>query len=97
MEGFDCPNCGVSFSYISITNHACEICGYNIQKSISTVKNQEEVERKIGETVSIIIDRHPWYRKAATICNIKHKFVRLDLSGKKIWVPNDWVESYDPN
>ena len=52
---------------------------------------------KKGESVVIINEEHPWKNQIAIICGIKHKFTRIELLGKKIWVPNEWTKRYESN
>jgi hypothetical protein len=48
-----------------------------------------------GESVIIANEEHPWSGQIALICGLKHKFVRVELLGKKIWVPSEWVKRYE--
>jgi len=67
------------------------------------VGNEKEVLKQIlppykgGETVVIINNEHVWAGEFALICDTKHKFVRLELLGTKIWMPTEWVEHHDSN
>lgn len=88
-------NFGMAYSNFSIYDHRCEIC----HAEISNIKLAEDkIQSKIGDRVQIIIEEHPWYKEAATICDIKNRgrtiFVRICIldKGKKVWVPNSWVE-----
>ena len=44
-----------------------------------------------GRSVSIINEEHPWNGEIALICDSKHKHYRIEIFGKKIWVPSEWV------
>lgn len=48
-----------------------------------------------GDTVVIINEEHPWNGEIALICGTKHRHYRIELHGKKVWVPFEWVESTD--
>lgn len=61
--------------------------------------NSEEVFPVLeeGESVIIVNEEHPWNGEIALICGTKHKFVRIELLGKKLWVPNEWVKRHEFN
>lgn len=46
-----------------------------------------------GKSVIIINKEHPWNGEIALICDSKHKHYRIEIFGKKIWVPSEWVKS----
>lgn len=48
-----------------------------------------------GESVIIINEEHPWNGQIALVCGTKHKFTRVEVLGRKIWIPNEWVKRYD--
>ena len=50
-----------------------------------------------GESVIIINEEHVWKNQIALVCNTKHKFTRIELLGNKIWIPNEWIQRYEPN
>ncbi len=63
---------------------------------------QETVQQvlKEGDIVRLDNENHVWHNQIALICGTKHKFYRLEINGKKIWVPKEWVkihESHDIN
>lgn len=102
MNELPCPNCGHP---ITINIYVCPICCVPI---IKTIENQtiEAIgadhsrnapiisNLEIGESVVVNNKEHPYYQEIALVCDKKHLFVRLELNGYKIWMPNDWVERY---
>lgn len=70
-----------------------------VENNDSTEDVSEEVLSVLeeGESVIIINEEHPWSGQIALICDTKHKFVRIELFGKKLWVPNEWVKHYESN
>ncbi len=49
-----------------------------------------------GTVVRIDHAGHVWDSEIALICGIKHKFYRLELLGRKTWIPQTWVKRYEP-
>lgn len=97
MSGFQCCWCGTEFDLASIKNKRCETCHAEID-FIKVENKSEFIDKfKIGDIVSLVIVEHPWYKKVATVCEIDYNKARIDISGKKLWVPNDWIAPHDFN
>jgi hypothetical protein len=64
-------------------------------KNISQAFDEVSPVLEKGESVVIVNEEHPWKDQIALVCDIKHKFVRIELLGKKLWVPNEWVKHYE--
>lgn len=94
-----CPQCG---NKLFIYDSLCPICNQVVNKSIeSTIINQNATSETqisslpLGESVIIVNEEHPYHNEIALICAKKHLHVRIELHGKRIWMPNDWVKKYD--
>lgn len=48
-----------------------------------------------GETIVIVNEEHPWNGELALVCGVKHKHYRIEIFGKRIWVPFEWVRPTD--
>jgi len=49
-----------------------------------------------GTVVRLINKQHVWYNEIGVIRLVKPNFYRLELHGKLIWVPQDWVIEDEP-
>lgn len=106
-----CPHCNITGNYdvseISLSN-AILLC-YKCFGSITISAEQAQIENtykrdteflqalKKGDSVVIVNEEHPWKNQIALICDTKHKFTRIELLNKKIWVPNEWIKHYESN
>jgi hypothetical protein len=97
-----CPRCGKLLILQTTTPpYNCYYCGNSFSLVIeSTVKIQEKEEinlrpilpvLKEGEVVQLTNEQHPWNKELGLICDRKHKYYRLEIRGKKIWIPEHWV------
>jgi hypothetical protein len=85
----------------------CHGCSAYINLPTETIFLGEKLEQQNvlpvvvlekGDLVRLNNPDHVWYNQIALICGIKLKFYRLEINGKKIWVPQEWVikdESFD--
>ena len=62
---------------------------------LSQIKVAEISQFGIGESVIFYNHDHVWHNELALVRDTKVGFVRLELLGKLIWVPSDWVHRYD--
>lgn len=78
----------------------CRICTkiFDILTEMAVIENKEKTHSKApssvlekGRIVVIVNEEHPWYNDFAIIREIKHKHYRIELHGKKLWVPFEWV------
>lgn len=74
----------------------CHGCSSPINIQTETITLEEKLKEQLpvleeGETVRLDNREHVWHNEIALICERKHKFYRIELHGKKIWVPEDWV------
>lgn len=82
---YNCYHCGNSFSLLTeptVKIHEKE--GISLNPILPVLEE--------GETVQLTNEQHPWNRELGLICGRKHKHYRLEIRGKRIWVPEDWVE-----
>lgn len=98
MIEMPCPNCGHA---VTINDYVCPSCSSKIivcienQSINNPVKQELDIsDLRIGESVMITNQEHPYFEDIALICDKKHLFVRLELHGYKIWMPNDWVKKH---
>lgn len=82
----------------------CNLCEANI-----TIPSEYLVENRIdqdtleeilpvlkeGEVVLIDNKEHPLNNQIGLICERKHKHYRVEIQGKKIWMPEHWVKSHE--
>ena len=92
--------CSCCSSAIDKRYMACSKCGTKIKLVQEThISNQANkiklADYRIGESVVIINNEHPLYDHIALICGKRHMFVRLEVNGLMIWMPNDWVKRYE--
>lgn len=104
-----CPNCQISFTTdfndLQVINSAgigatCPVCGYNVLVASLTenIVNQHVSEvLKIGDVVQITNTEHVWCNEFAVICDVKPLFYRIEVMGRKMWVPQHWVKINEPN
>ena len=85
-DTFKCPLCGRAVPFAEETHYIGEKL-----KQEAPVEVLEE-----GTVVKVDNADHVWHGEIALICGIKHKFYRLDLLGRKTWVPQSWVKQYEP-
>jgi hypothetical protein len=78
-----------------ISNQYCDNCGSYL--CVEQIKKLPELipELPIGQIVKICNKEHVWFDEIAIIKDKKHKHYRIELLGKLIWVPDDWVETHD--
>lgn len=101
-----CDACGESADY-TIDDSAediplampCEHCAsiiYIHQESfiIQKLKHTENASQVLKNGTIVIIDNsdHVWHNEIGLVCDHKPKFYRLEVLGKKIWVPEEWVK-----
>ena len=80
----NCHNCTIAITIKMETEEV--VVEYNKECSAQIVPVLEN-----GRSVSIINEEHPWNGEIALICDSKHKHYRIEIFGKKIWVPSEWV------
>jgi len=105
-NNISCPNCS---STIDIQDDMCPVCNKPITdlrpfKSIELCIVRPETDDvsqhiivsdlRMGESVIINNMEHPYYQEIALVCGIKHKHVRLEVNGIRIWMPNEWVDRH---
>ena len=80
----------------------CYNCSSTIKIQCETITSKQKQETpspmlEIGEVVKIINKDHVWLNEIAIIRATKFKHYRLEIHGQLVWVPEDWVESDEPN
>ncbi len=97
-----CTNCGQNYqtSELSSLSPACPYCYQPLfvdnENTTTDAKLQEKptivspVFEK-GQLVRFVNQQHVWHNEIAIICGIKPLFIRLELHGKRLWVPPEWV------
>ena len=79
----------------------CDRCTYHITLATETITIGEKLQRREGQPVEVLkegdvvrLDNpdHVWHNEIAIICGRKPKFYRLEINGKRIWVPKEWVK-----
>lgn len=81
----------------------CSLCGNPIHVSATSVTeyNAEINTKPIlpvleeGTIVEITNREHVWYGEIGLICDRKHKHYRIEVFGRKVWMPEHWVKSID--
>lgn len=48
---------------------------------------------EIGDIVKIINKEHIWYEEIGLIAERKIGFVRVEILGSLVWMPNHWVST----
>lgn len=85
------------------TDFRCSLCGrlvpfveetHYIGEKLQQVAPVEVFEE--GTVVKIDHAGHVWHDEIGLICGVKHKFYRLELLGRRTWVPQTWVKKYEP-
>jgi len=83
---YHCYHCDRSFTLVSDGNLTVENTGrVNLKESLPVLEK--------GTTVLLNNEEHPWHNEIALICDRKHKFYRLEIRGKRLWVPEEWVKT----
>lgn len=103
-----CEACGVIDEYwvvsvpISCINCSEPIHVYTeelvLQNKIDQQKKPESVFPVLEIGTIVIVDNreHVWDGEIALVCEVQNKRYRLELLGKKIWVPEHWVKIHEP-
>lgn len=111
MQTLKCPHCGsvndYELSEVIFDLAESYINCYNCIKTITFITEIITINDgktyptppvlRNGTIVVIINEEHIWSGEIALICGIKHKHYRIELLGKKIWVPFEWVKQTDDN
>ncbi len=95
MLDIACPKCQSIYK----TQHLpliCQICGYIISSKDVVEPRSLEV-LKIGDVVQITNAEHVWYGEFAVIRDIKPQFCKIEIFGKKTWIPQHWVQINEPD
>ena len=99
MNDDRCHNCG---AHLSLELGYCAICLTEIKKQIEQVfinicmsVKEERSDLEIGDSIIIINKQHPWNEEIGLVCDKRHKFIRIELHGDKIWIPNEWAKKYE--
>lgn len=71
-----------------------ETCAIEIKLEETQPAAAQVLEK--GTLVKLDNQDHVWHGEFALICGHKHGFYRLELLGKRLWVPREWVK-YEPN
>jgi hypothetical protein len=103
-----CPHCGnsVGWEFVDldmklgpINCHHCNKAFTLVPDGTITVEDTGRVNLEgtlpvleKGETVLLNNEEHPWHNEIALICDKKHKHYRLEIRGKRLWVPENWVK-----
>lgn len=87
IEGpINCYHCDKVFTFVSEGTVAVEDTGrVNLEETLPVLEK--------GETVLLDNEEHPWHNEIALICDKKHKHYRLEIRGKRLWVPENWVKT----
>ena len=98
-NNFECPKCCYSKN---LNDSVCNVCNYaspiTTETSIINETRSPQLiiaDYQIGDSVLITNQEHPFHNEIALVSDLKHLFVRLELNGLKIWMPNEWVKKYD--
>lgn len=95
-----CPYCNIQLKRDDIVSIFCPEC-YNIIANVILAENNVENKflevLKIGDVVQVTNEDHVWYNEFAIIRGIKPHFYRIEIRGKKTWVPQDWVKINEPD
>lgn len=84
----------------------CPVCGYSAQirtfsgeaSLAENITNPHGLEvLKIGDVVQVTNSEHVWYNEFAVICDVKPLFYRIEVMGRKMWVPQHWVKINELN
>jgi len=92
---FKCEKCGAP-----ILSGFCILCNQSYILEDCKIDNQGINEDDIpnyelGDSVIIINSEHPWFNDIALVADLKHKFVRIEIHGKKVWLSEEWVKKYE--
>jgi hypothetical protein len=102
-----CEACGLvaqydatSFSIDYEASVPCDGCSLPINIPTETITLEEKLKEpnayvelvlEKGELVRFNNSDHVWHNEIALICDRKPLFYRLEVRGKRIWVPTNWV------
>lgn len=102
-----CDGCGLVAQYdatfIISRGHEsvpCDGCNASIPIAVETAYLEEKLKeppplhQQVFENGTLVVfnnDDHVWHGEIALICDWKPHFYRLEVRGKKIWVPMTWV------
>jgi|10_taG_2_1085330.scaffolds.fasta_scaffold00033_66 DNA-directed RNA polymerase subunit RPC12/RpoP len=105
-----CPHCGGNIGWEFIRTdlagpYHCYHCNKPFvltSENAVTIQETGSVNLSIilpvleeGEIVLLVNEEHPWHNEIALICGRKHKHYHLEILGKRLWVPEDWVRKID--
>lgn len=51
---------------------------------------------QIGDVVKIVNEEHVWSGEYAIIREIKPGSCRVELHGRLVWLPNNWIRNDEP-
>ncbi len=70
---------------------------YITNETIGAKFTQEPPPKVLNKGTVVKFDNrdHVWHNEIAIICDTKTGFYRLELLGKKIWVPQNWVIEHE--
>lgn len=106
MDEAICPYCSVALAYsigdVELVDGGfvlyCPYCKNDVLLANPEIENIQRSDfaasqsvLEIGTLVSIVNKEHPWYKQLGLIKDIKHKHYRIEVFGKLIWMPVDWV------
>jgi hypothetical protein len=111
MLKLTCSECGITNSYneesvayeFDSTYIICYNCGSRINIQCETIITNTPGQAvtlpalNIGELVRITNKDHVWYNEIGIIRAKKFKHYRLEINGKLVWFPENWVESNEPH
>lgn len=72
-----------------VTEHAA------VRAADKRTLNEDKPEFKNGDLVVLINEEHPWSKELAIVREVGHKHYRIEILGRKVWVPFQWVASTD--
>jgi len=95
------------------TSIICDYCGINHKLTIENIETmtmgvsnnrlkEEILNIEIGSTAIFTNEDHILHGQKINVINKKHKFVKIGMpdalkSNQTLWVPNEWVKSYETN
>jgi len=94
-----CGTCGFDFETTEIGS-ICPICS-TIPPTTTETHFVAEFNNlptilpvlKKGTLGRFVNKEHPWFNDIILICDRKHKFYRIEANGKKLWIPEHWIEA----
>lgn len=108
-DRFICPSCGTrnnydieNFIFSAFDSHViCKNCQHEIP--INNISENEYRKETNGEECRTVLENgtiititnsdHVWYGQIGIICGSKHKHYRIEVLGKRVWMPTDWVKT----